>query len=361
MSNTFIPGIELSRRFYNAIVGPALQAAWPNLAYAAALIGPGSEVLGFDTPLSTDHDWGPALQIFLPDASAAMAPAILAAIEAQLPETFAGYPVGVPHGVDLIDQGMDEPPPHHRVRVVTLRQYMAEMLDHPLGTPLDTADWLTIPAQRLGELTSGIIHYDAVGELTQLREDLAFYPRDVWLYLMAAGWARIGQEDHLLARAGSAGDELGSALIGSRLVRDLMQLAFLIERRYPPYPKWFGSAFGRLQCAAQLTPLLAAVQAAADWPSRMTALASAAGFVIECHNRLQISVPIDPTPVAFFSRPFLVAPSAQVQHALIAAIEGAAMRRIAANPPIGSIDQWSDNTDLRSNIGWRRQLRALYE
>ena len=76
---------------------------------------------------------------------------------------------------------------------------------------------------------------------------------------------RIGQEDHLMARAGLVGDELGSSVIGARLIRDIMALAFLIERRYAPYPKWFGTAFGRLPCAAQLTPALQGIAQAGAW------------------------------------------------------------------------------------------------
>ena len=45
----------------------------------------------------------------------------------------------------------------------------------------------------------------------------AYYPHDVWLYLMAAGWSRIGQEERLMGRAGLVGDELRSAVIGARL------------------------------------------------------------------------------------------------------------------------------------------------
>ena len=61
----FIKGLELSRVFYEEAVRPILVASFPELAYSAALIGPGSEILGFDTPLSTDHDWGPRLRLFL--------------------------------------------------------------------------------------------------------------------------------------------------------------------------------------------------------------------------------------------------------------------------------------------------------
>lgn len=51
----FIPGLQLSEAFYREAVRPILDAAFPGLVYAAALIGNGSDVLGYDTPRSTDH------------------------------------------------------------------------------------------------------------------------------------------------------------------------------------------------------------------------------------------------------------------------------------------------------------------
>jgi hypothetical protein len=46
--------------------------------------------------------------------------------------------------------------------------------------------------------------------------------------------------------------------------------------------------------------------------------------------------------------------------ALLAAIDDAAIRRIAERPPIGSVDLFSDNTDLLENPCWRPVLRSLY-
>jgi hypothetical protein len=71
-----------------------------------------------------------------------------------------------------------------------------------------------------------------------------------------------------MGRAGTAGDEVGSAIIGSRLVRDLMRLCFLIEKQYPPFPKWFGTAFKHLKCAEGLLPLLRRVLPAQKWEER---------------------------------------------------------------------------------------------
>ena len=62
MGTAFLPGLELAGQFYADVVRPLLDEQFPGLCYSAALLGPGSEVLGFDSARSTDHDWGPRLQ-----------------------------------------------------------------------------------------------------------------------------------------------------------------------------------------------------------------------------------------------------------------------------------------------------------
>ena len=68
MTASFVSGVELASLYYAEIVRPLLDEEFPGFRYTAALIGPGSEVLGFDSWRSTDHDWGPRLQLFLFDA-----------------------------------------------------------------------------------------------------------------------------------------------------------------------------------------------------------------------------------------------------------------------------------------------------
>ena len=71
MSRPFIAGLDLSEALYEEAVRPLLVEHFPGLAYSAALVGPGSEVLGFDTEQSADHNWGPRLLVFLSDADLA--------------------------------------------------------------------------------------------------------------------------------------------------------------------------------------------------------------------------------------------------------------------------------------------------
>lgn len=75
------PGQGPARRFYWQEVSPRLAGT----LYAAALLGDGSEVLGYDDEVSTDHDFGPRVQVFLArEADQAAMPAALAG----LPERF---------------------------------------------------------------------------------------------------------------------------------------------------------------------------------------------------------------------------------------------------------------------------------
>jgi hypothetical protein len=361
---SFIPGLELSRRFYEEAVRPILDQYFPDLPYAAAHIGAGSDILGFDTEMSTDHDWGPSVRIFLKDENADLADDIREALSHHLPHVFLGNPVNTvasPGEPDThIMQIAAEGPVNHRVFAITLRDFMGQHLAYDIDQPLEAADWLTFPSQKLREITTGAVHYDGVGQLSELRERFAYYPHDVWLYLSAAGWQRIGQEEHLMPRAGHVGDELGSAVIGSRLVRDVMSLCFLMERQYAPYPKWFGSAFKQLQCADVLSPVLWRAQRAQTWREREAVLCEAYQHVARMHNALGITERLPEMVSGFHNRPFRVIRGEMFAEAIRAQITDPDVKRIASRRLIGSIDQISDSTDVRSDASWRHILRGLY-
>ena len=360
----FLPGIELSRIFYWQVVRPLLDQHYPGLPHAAALLGPGSEVLGFDTEMSMDHHWFPNVLIFIQDQDEELAEPIHEMLRWNLPLTFMDFPL---HLVEIPGepgtywmQLKNEHPLNHNIHPRTLRWFISQLTDWDMDKPLEDADWLSIPSQILRSITSGALHHDGVGELTALRVRLEWYPHDVWLYLLAAGWQRIGDEEHIMPRAGYVGDEIGSALIGSRLVQDIMSLCFLMEKQYAPYPKWFGTAFQQLHCASDLTPILRRAQLAETWREREGALGVAYEYLARMHDALGITHQLPEEVSNFHNRPFQVIRGDLFANAILEQIQDSNVLRITQRGLIGSVDQISDNTKLRTDIKWREDLRRLY-
>jgi hypothetical protein len=86
-------GAGLARSFFLGVVGPLLDRAVPGLAYAAARLGSGSDVLGLDDEMSRDHDWGCRLTLLVDENDRDQVPRISRLLEEELPERYRGHPV----------------------------------------------------------------------------------------------------------------------------------------------------------------------------------------------------------------------------------------------------------------------------
>jgi hypothetical protein len=202
-------------------------------------------------------------------------------------------------------------------------------------------------------VTAGAVFHDPLCELRAARRTLAWYPRDVWLWLLACAWRRVEHEEAMVARAAEVGDILGSRLIAARLVRELMRLAFLLERRYAPYSKWLGSAFQQLEAATTLgVPLLAAMSGDED------GLVAALEDLACRHNALALTRELDPTVRRFHARPFRVIGAERFAEACRERIEDPWLRSL---PLVGSADQATDLTEIFSQPRRARRLYDLYQ
>ena len=356
----FIPGLKLSRMLYEQAVQPLLAAHFPRLAYSAARLGAGSDVLGFDTPRSTDHGWGPKVDLFLAEEDYVTLKAALDKLfREQLPYEIGGYPTNF---APAEDGGSMQPiasgPINHGVGVWTARAFFESYLGVDASAELNLVDWLRIPQQKLRTIASGHVFHDGLGALEPIRARLRYYPRDIWLYLLAAQWQRINQDEPFMGRTGDVDDDLGSRLVAARLARDLMRLCFLMERTYIPYVKWFGTAFARLECAAELAPILERVLRAEDWKEREGHLSIAYSTVARMHNALAITAPLPTQVETFFDRPYLVLQSGRFADAIYRAIVDEDVRRLP--PYLGSVDQFVDSTDVLERDARLARLRAMY-
>jgi hypothetical protein len=363
LMSKFIPGMELCEAFFAEAVRPIVERHFPGLVYSAAKLHRGSDVLGFDTPRSMDHDWGAAkLDLFLcREDHDRLADRIGAILADELPHEFRGLPTDfLTPEVDGGSLGLvREGPVSHRITCTTVDGFLREYIGLNPLEGLDEVDWMAITPQLLRTISHGTVFYDGLEQLGRARKILEWYPDDVWLYMMSSQWGRIDQEEPFMARCGDVGDEIGSRLIAARMVEEIMRLCFLMEREYWPYPKWFGSAFSRLPCAERFAAIFASIFDGQDWRERERHLSAAYLRLAEMHNLLGVTDPIVPEITPFHTRPYLVPHAERFSAALRGKIESGSV--LAWPRDLGAASQFAHSTDLLDHVERCRKLKVLFE
>lgn len=341
------PGLRLSGDFYAQAVHPLVA----NVAHTACLIGEGSEVLGFDTERSTDHAWGLRLQVFVAEDDVGD---VRAAVDAGLPGDFDGWPVRY---YRWQTQRVD-----HHVEVSTTRGWLMDWLKFDPRDGMSTARWLATPQQLLLEVTAGKVFHDGLGDLSTVRDLLAWYPQDLWLWLMACEWSRVAQYEPLVGRTAEVGDDVGSAIAAASVARHVIRLCLLQERRYAPYAKWLGSALR--QHHPELATTLAAAVHANEYARREELLGKAYLEVARRHNALRVTDHVEealgPYDVRIGGafRPFLVLNATRFAEALQHALAGNELTRLGM---VGSIDQLMTPTDeIIHFTDWSGRIAGIY-
>ena len=354
----FLNGLAYNRLFYKEIVGPLLEAHFPDLAYSAALIGWGSDVLGYDDLQSTDHNWGVRFQLFLVKKDYEKhRKAIGEMLDVHLPTDFRGYSTSFPI-VGNADQHGESASLKHNIGVETISQFCSRYLGCDPYIELRAADWLTFAEHNLLAITSGQVFHDGLGELEPIRRKFHYYPRDIWLYMLASQWEKISEEVAFVGRCGHVGDELGSMLIAARQVKNLMRLCFLMEQKYAPYSKWFGTAFDRLSCAGELHPIFMQVLQASEWNARQEFLAQAYEIVARMHNALGLTIPLKEKAAPYFNRPYLVIGDERYVEELRKSLTSEEVRNIKHQ--LGSVNQFVDSNDKLNDLQLCRKFKELY-
>jgi len=338
----FVPGLELCRRFYEEVVAPAVGAP-----HGAALLGAGSDVLGYDTERSTDHDWGPRCQLFV---QASDLDGVRSRVLTALPKAYRGRLLAIGR-----DGGRLEP----HVVIATLPAWLEGELGWNLGErKLTAVDWLLIPQTRLLGITQGAVFADPDDDLGRLRRRLAWCPDAVWWWLLACQWQRLSQEEPFVQRTAEVGDQLGSAVLAGRLVRDCMRLALLMGRRYAPYSKWLGTAFAGLPDPDGLGSSLAEAMTADTLLAREEALGRAYQLLGERFNDLSPDTRLDTSLRPFHDRPALVLGADRFAAASLGRVDDPVLSRL---PLVGAVDQLLDCTDVLANPALTSRMRCYYD
>ena len=358
MRHEFVPGVDVARSLAG-VIEPRLRVMFPQLSLALAFIGPGSDVAGYDTERSMDHDWGPRLTIVVPESACNdVAARIDADINDVLPANIAGFPARFSLHADGTTFP-DESGTIHRLRVTSVQRILGGTLGIDDQIDLTPAVWLSTPMQSLLEITSGQVFVDDTGELNAMRAILGFYPMDILRYQLAALWMRVSQVQPFVGRAGEVGDEAGSATIAAGLVRDLMRIGLLQSGQYAPYAKWLGTAFANTKIGSVVLPDLTTSLHATAWHDREAGLNRAGSHLVRHLNGLALARPVPEAAVPFHTRPFQVLPAEEIAHALQASLADTRLARLPSF--VGGIDIVTDSTDALKSPPFRVAFQTMLQ
>ena len=358
----FLPGLDLSGALYKEAVKPFMDKHFPDLEYSAVRIGHGSDVLGYDTAQSMDHDWGPKLQIFLRDSDyGSVKEDLNNKLRENLPVEVKGFPTNFEENEDgtLKMSPIKNGPVNHGVEINTVSGFFIGYLGFNPTENLRIIDWLVLPQQMLLSIANGRVFHDGLKKIGPIVTKLEYYPHDLWLYLLANQWRRISQEMAFMGRCGQVGDELGSRIVATRLISDIMGLCFLMERQYAPYIKWFGTAFSKLNSAKTLTPVFTKILNANTWQERQEYLADAYEHIAKLHNDLGITEPLTTEVSQFHNRPFMIIHAEKFADAIHSKIEDEEVKQLPKY--LGGIDQYVDSTDVLSYTNKFRRFWSMYQ
>ncbi len=246
-------GLELCEAFWRTYGEPMLREQFPELLglVCAGLVGAGSECFGYDDEVSRDHDFEVGFCLFLPDETIVDRRTEFALERAysKLPREF---------------EGVCRPPLNpvggNRHGVMRISDFLSQKTGTSDGV-LSLRDWFFVPEQSLLEATDGKIFYDGLGQMSEARERLAYFPEDVRRKKLAGSLllaAQSGQYNY--ARCVRRGESGAAQLALSEFVQSVLHAIFLLNCRYLPYYKWSFRALRELpilsECEGDLTDLI---------------------------------------------------------------------------------------------------------
>ena len=208
----FIKNLDLSESFFNECVFPIMKQYYPNLKFSAGLMTAGSQILGYDDIVSTDHCWAPTSMVFLNDNEFHMRDELADVFDKKLPSAYKGYKTGRDSIWLCTMDGVRE-------------MYIGEM-------PRNDIDWLTISEHRLLGLTAGRIFIDMLN-IQETRNKLSFYPQNIKLYLIASHEVSKPKKAHSLQnRAGTS--RCTRLAVYRKLTKSVINREFHSDRRDTP-------------------------------------------------------------------------------------------------------------------------------
>lgn len=241
-------GLELSEKYYETYGYQMIADHFPEIKdqIAVGLVGQGSECLGFDDELSKDHDYGPSFCIWLPKDIYARYGAAMQKDYESLPQSFMGF------------QGrIEEEQGKGRVGVLCLEDFYEGLLGRST-VPNTVQEWISLDEHALATATNGKVFADYLGKFSEIRNGLlAYYPREVWIRKIVNSMAKAAQAgQYNYARAMKRGERVAAEIALTEFIREIMQLVYLLNKKYAPFYKWMHRGMKDLATCSEIADMI---------------------------------------------------------------------------------------------------------
>lgn len=231
-------GYQMFEDYYYEYGEPMLLKKFPTFFNKIAIgkAGEGSECFGFDDETSLDHDFGPGFCMWVTEETYKQIGELLQAEYEKLPTTYRG----ITRNNMKTAKG--------RVGVCVIEDFYERIL----GTaklPETIAEWSCLEESALATATNGWILKDEEGIFSSVREGLlGYYPDELWISKIAQSMYHISQYgQYNYGRMARRADVVTAEQCRSCFIKSVMQLIYLLNRKYAPYYKWMYQGLEKLE------------------------------------------------------------------------------------------------------------------
>lgn len=263
--------LERCRAFYKMYGAPMIHEQFGEYEkrIAVGLVGEGSDCFGFDDDISMDHDYGVGFCMWLSDEDYDKIGFALHKVYERLVlehgREFIDINVGV-YG-ESVNRFMDG-----RRGVFRIDSFYEDILGVGIDSKkvfsernaggsadiLDEQQWLEISEDKLATAVNGKVFRDDAGVFTSVRKALkAYYPKRVWMLRIAKkmhDFSQYAQSNY--ARMMAREDYVTAQVCMAEGMKSAMELAYLLNRKYAPYYKWYRKGMQRLTALGEIMPIL---------------------------------------------------------------------------------------------------------
>lgn len=353
-------GLELSRNYYYEIIRPVISQNIDFLHgnYAVCLIGYGSDVIENDDEKSMDHEWGPRCIIFIPEELAERKDEIYDILNKNISNEFMGYPTRFKVSYDGAARVMsDDGSGDVNIDIHTCAEYFKTNLG--IIIPKEDVEWLSIPENKLFEITKGEVFFDGFSELTRLRNFYKkYYPDNVYKYRLAYAWQTLGWDADLIGLCSERGDILSARCCLSETILRIIKLVYLLNRKYmPSYGKWISREFYKLPYLSKdIGPLLEECFLKENLKKSVKIISRVSHMLIDYENSALDLVRVDIRKNKF-SRGYMDIDFQYIADTIYKSIDG----NIKNVPLYGAVDQWVTNQDFLLDAEKIKRLSVIYK